>query len=94
MARLFLIYDTERSFDERVCRDAADVRDTIKGADLAIHHFTVLEIDASEGTSRDVTSDFWPEETEDELSEREQEDRIFARMWDRHVASFSRPSGY
>lgn len=61
---MFILYDVERSFDERVCRSSQDVRDTISGADLNRSHFIVVEFDTAEGRCRDVTSDFVPEEVE------------------------------
>jgi hypothetical protein len=64
----YLIYDAERSFDERVCRNEQDVRDTINGADLSRSHFIVVEFDTEEGRCRDVTDLFAAEEP-DELPE-------------------------
>lgn len=61
---MFILYDIERSFDERVCRSSQDVRDTISGADLNRSHFIVVEFDTAEGSCRDVTSDFVAEEVE------------------------------
>lgn len=60
----YLIYDIERSFDERVCRNEQDVRDTINGADLSRSHFIVVEFDTDEGRCRDVTDLFQAEEVE------------------------------
>lgn len=60
----YVIFDVERSFDERICRSSQDVRDTITGADLNRSHFIVVEFDTAEGSCRDVTSDFVAEEVE------------------------------
>jgi hypothetical protein len=63
-ARAFVIYDVERSFDERVCRSEQDVRDFIRGADLSRSHFIVVEFDTEEGWCRYVTDLFTVEEAE------------------------------
>lgn len=70
---MYLIYDTERTFDEKVCRHEQDVRDTIHGMDLARSHFIVVEFDTGEGRCRDVTSDFVSED--DEIPEYSAYDR-------------------
>lgn len=61
-APAYLVYDVERTFDERVCRTSQDVRDFIHGADLARSHFIVVEFDTSDGRCRDVTDLFVVEE--------------------------------
>lgn len=59
---MYVIFDIERTFDERVCRSEQDIRDTITGADLVPGHFIVVEFDTADGTSRDVTADFVTDE--------------------------------
>ena len=56
----YVIFDIERTFDERVCRTAQDVRDFINGADLSRSHFKVLELD----DAPDVTDQFQVPEPE------------------------------
>ena len=56
----YVIFDIERTFDERVCHTAQDVRDFINGADLARSHFKVLELD----DAPDVTDMFREPEPE------------------------------
>ena len=56
----YLVWDIERSFDERVCLSAQDVRDFIHGADLSRSHFKVLKLD----DAPDVTDQFIVPETE------------------------------
>jgi hypothetical protein len=63
-ARAFVVYDVERSFDEKVCRSEQGVRDFIHGADLSRSHFIVVEFDTEEGRCRDVTDLFTIEEAE------------------------------
>lgn len=74
----FLIFDPERRFDESLCRDAAEVRATIVGADLKrfrVHRVTLGEI------VRDVTDDFMPEEEADDDEYLERNPRWFS--WQR-----------
>lgn len=59
----YLIYDRERTFDEKICHSEQDVRATISGADLS--HFTVVEFDTAEGRCRDVSDLFLADEAEE-----------------------------
>ncbi|MDR7032398.1 hypothetical protein [Mesorhizobium sp. BE184] len=84
----FLVFDPEDRLHSSLCFGEAETREVIDQfgsvAGLKVWRVTPDEM------SRDVTDDFI--ECPDDIAERLRDERIDARMWARHTASYSRPA--